>query len=250
MQGAKTFDLIYLDEECRVAEIPDKYPNPQFAVLEVMPASALLLAGHSAFASQIRMGDQLAICEAAELESMLTNLSGSFDRDSITQAVDVTVASSSKSGAFRIELPTNKLSHIERLKRWFSSNTPSDERSNRHPSPELIAYHWSGGTARPNAVGNISGTGFYLLTDERPYPGTLIMMTLQRTSTESERRQHSIAVYTKVIRWGPDGVGFAFVAPEVKNVKRTDDQSGKLADQESLQEFLKVALAREQEPTR
>lgn len=36
------------------------------------------------------------------------------------------------------------------------------------------------------------------------------------------------------------------LTPEVKDVKRTDHQSGKPADQESLQEFLKVALAREQ----
>jgi len=76
------------------------------------------------------------------------------------------------------------------------------------------------------------------------------MMTLQRTGTNGEKLGDSIAVYTKVIRWGPDGVGFAFVAPEVKDVKRTDHQSGELADQESLQKFLRIELMREKERTR
>jgi hypothetical protein len=76
------------------------------------------------------------------------------------------------------------------------------------------------------------------------------MMTLQRTGTGGEKLEESIAVYTKVIRWGPDGVGFAFVAPEVKDIKRTDHQPGELADQESLQRFLRIALVRETERTR
>ena len=115
--------------------------------------------------------------------------------------------------------------------------------------PELIAYHWSGGTPQPYALGDISETGFYLLTDERPYPGTLIKMTLQRTNTNNERLQDCIAVYTKVIRWGPDGVGFAFVAVDAKDTKKTNHRPGDLADRETLHTFLKRALVREEKGT-
>ena len=68
-------------------------------------------------------------------------------------------------------------------------------------------------------MGNISVSGFFLLTDERPYPGTLILMTLQKTGTNGEKPGNSIAVYTKVIRWGSDGVGFRFVPVESKDAK-------------------------------
>jgi hypothetical protein len=112
MQGAKTFDLVYLDGECRVAERLDKYPNPRFAISQHSFASALLLPAHSAFASQIRTGDQLAICETAELEGMLAVLSGSTDGDSSTQAADVEDLLSSNSDPFSILL----VASIEQLK--------------------------------------------------------------------------------------------------------------------------------------
>ena len=263
-QRAKFFDLVYLDEECRVLHELDHYPNPQFTVLEDEPASALLLPAHTVFASQIHIADQLAICGALELEGILTDLSNSTDGDSGKHDPSVAEPSSLNSGSFdmrhqvALEKPNPREAEPEiknlslgaRLKHWFSAESPSSHRSNRRPLPGLIAYHWSGGTPQPYPLGDISGTGFYLLTDERPYPGTLILMTLQRTGTKGERQEESIAVYTKVIRWGPDGVGFAFVAPEVKDEKRTNHQPGELADQESLQKFLRIALVREKEQTR
>lgn len=264
-QGAKFFDLVYLDEECRVIQEADNYPNPQFAVLEQEPESALLMPAHTVFASQIHVRDQLAICSAAELERILTDLSNSTDGESGTHDLSITEPSSSNSGSFgmpqqaALEKPNaregdlqdgKKSSLSARIKRWFFADAERDERYIRRVLPGLIAYHWSGGTPQPYPLGNISGTGFYLLTEERPYPGTLIMMTLQRTGTNGERLEESIAVYTKVIRWGPDGVGFAFVTPEVKDVKRTDHLPGELADQESLQKFLRIALVREKARTR
>jgi hypothetical protein len=252
-QGAKFFDLVYLDEECRVIHELDNYPNPQFTVLEDEPASALLLPAHTVFASQICTGDQLAICGAEELESILADLSNSTDEDSGTH--DLSIAeSSSNSGSFRMphqaalekpnvreaELGVGKKSSLgARMKQWFFGEAHGSDRSIRRALPGLIAYHWSGGTPQPYHLGNISETGFYLLTDERPYPGTLILMTLQRTGTKGERLEESIAVYAKVIRWGPDGVGFAFVTVEARDKKDADRQPDNWADQESLQKFLK-----------
>jgi hypothetical protein len=109
----------------------------------------------------------------------------------------------------------------------------------RHPLPGLVAFHWSGGLPHGYYLGNISDTGFYLLTEERPYPGTLILMTLQRTDTEGDNRGDSLAVYTKVVRWGSDGVGLAFVTPKSKDTKSGNELQKNYADQKSLKEFLK-----------
>src|SRR5664279_253712 len=62
-QGAKLFDLVYLDEQCRVTQEVESYPSPEMKALEAQPASALLLPAHTVFASQIQPGDHLAICE-------------------------------------------------------------------------------------------------------------------------------------------------------------------------------------------
>jgi hypothetical protein len=261
IQGANFFDLVYLDEAFRVTHDLDSYPNPAFAVLENAPASALLLPSHTVFASQIHAGDQLAICGAEELEGMLESLSDKPGRDSRDQKVSFPAGNqqagnnlfSSNSGPHCIPpqpisappVATEVESEPEEKKsiwRWLFPKSKNDHRTNRTPLPGLIAYHWSGGTPQAYHVGNISVSGFFLLTDERPYPGTLILMTLQKTGTNAEKPGNSIAVYTKVIRWGPDGVGFRFVPVESKDSKNNNRDSKKVANQEFLDEFLKTVL--------
>jgi hypothetical protein len=260
--GAKFFDLVYLDEECKVMHDVDHYPNPQFTVLADEPASALLFPAHTVFASHIRPGDQLAIRDSDELEGMLESLSNSNGLGSSDQAAGAlrekpavgNLASDANSGPHRIleqaeskrlnaakrEFDSEKkTSSVVRAWRWFFPKIETGHRSNRVPLPGLIAYHWSGGTPQAYLLGNISKTGFYLITPERPYPGTLILMTLQRTGRDGEKLGNSIAVYAQVIRWGPDGVGFAFVAVEGKDAKTAEIKSIRAADQESLTAFLK-----------
>jgi hypothetical protein len=268
IQGANFFDLVYLDEAFRVSHDLDSYPNPEFAVLENAPGSALLLPAHTVFASQIHAGDQLAICGAEELEGMLDSLSDLPGQDSRDQKVGFPAESrpagngllSSNSGPHRIppqpisaqpaatEAESDRVEKKSlgvRIWRWLLPKSESDHRTNRTPLPGLIAYHWSGGTPQAYQVGNISVSGFFLLTDERPYPGTLILMTLQKTGTNAEKPGNSIAVYTKVIRWGPDGVGFRFVAVESKDAKNNGREPKKVANQQSLDEFLKKVLRHE-----
>ncbi len=262
-QGARFFDLVYLDEDNRVAWDVDHYPNPEFTVLEKEPASALLLQAHTAFASQLCPGDQLTICDIAELEGMLEtlssdpNLGSSVPRAKIAEQMQASRSESvrSESGSHPLpsrevleqtkaerdeSLPEKKASFGARIKQWFSGDAPSDQRSNRQVFPGLVAYHWSGGAPRPYELGNVSESGFYLLTDERPYPGTLILMTLQQTGSKGEKLGNSIAVYSKVIRWGSDGVGFAFVPLETKDPKTANRQSITGADRASLDHFLQV----------
>lgn len=269
IQGANFFDLVYLDEAFRVTHELDSYPNPEFAILEDAPASALLLPAHTLFASQIHAGDQLAICGSEELEGMLDSVSDSPGQDPRDQKLNLTGDSRpagdsllpSTSGPHRMPPPAplgqpavketesarpGKKSPAVRIWRWLFPKSNSDPRTNRTPLPGLIAYHWSGGTPQAYHVGNISPSGFFLLTDERPYPGTLILMTLQKTGTNAEKSGNSIAVYTKVIRWGPDGVGFTFVPVGSKDAKSTREPK-KVANQESLDEFLKQVLKHGQE---
>lgn len=247
-QGAKFFDLVYLDEHNHVAWNVDHYPNPQFTVLKREPSSALLLPAHTVFASQVHMGDQLSICALEELESFLRTLadtSPEYSHESSTQVREQ--AQVIQNGHAQTDSDAHhssfakRTSFVARVKQWFLE-PPKSARTNRQTLPGLVAYHWSGGKSQPYQLGNISESGFFLLTDERPYPGTLILMTLQKAGSKGEKLGNSIAVYSKVIRWGPDGVGFAFVVMDDEDARRDHHEQGKPASRKSLQEFLRTAL--------
>jgi hypothetical protein len=97
---------------------------------------------------------------------------------------------------------------------WFKRMTSSEHRkAQRLKSPLLVAYYWDGSIPSSHPIQNISSTGFYLLTRERWHPGTIVTMTLQRTSKThvNSTTDHHISVMSKVIRLGEDGVGFAFM---------------------------------------
>ena len=91
------------------------------------------------------------------------------------------------------------------------------------------------GPAEPHQIRNISSTGLYLVTEERWYPGTLILMTLHNTGAGQQAVERSIRVHSRAVRWGTDGVGLQFVVPETK------DRIGFLAngaDKKDLDQFL------------
>ncbi len=77
--------------------------------------------------------------------------------------------------------------------------------------PGLVAYYFTGGPPRAHKIANISVTGFYMNTDERWMPGTIIRMTLQLIGTSGEGPTDTLTVHSRVVRWGPDGEGFEFV---------------------------------------
>jgi hypothetical protein len=77
--------------------------------------------------------------------------------------------------------------------------------------PGLVAYYFTGGPPRAHKIANISVTGFYMNTDERWMPGTIIRMTLQMIGTSGEGPTDTLTVHSRVVRWGPDGEGFEFV---------------------------------------
>ena len=88
-----------------------------------------------------------------------------------------------------------------------------ERRAPRLPMPGLVAYFFTGGSPRPHPIKDISVTGFYMQTEERWLPGTVIRVTLQMVNAHGEDGRDSVTVLSRVVRWGPDGGGFEFVLP-------------------------------------
>lgn len=261
-RGGQQFDLIYLDEQCRVSQEVELYPSPKVKPLLARPASVLILPVNTVFASQILPGHRLSIRVSDEKENRSRRLPGPAGGSPVAAGTDSPGAehadkndlSSSvpEDHAKQVYLAIQKLdereaeskkktnvSLIDRFMRWLYPERSDRRSAGRHPLPGLIAYHWSGGTPQAYRLGNISETGFYLLTEDRPYLGTMLLMTLQKMDTSGDNLGDSIPVYTKVIRWGPDGVAFLFVLSEPTDTKSSSHAPGSWADPKSLMEFLK-----------
>jgi hypothetical protein len=86
----------------------------------------------------------------------------------------------------------------------------------------LLAYYWNGAAPAPHSVRDISSAGAYLVTEERWHPGTVLMLTLQRTDKYIDGHPRSIPLQSKVVRWGIDGVGFVFVFPATTDFRGWD----------------------------
>ena len=72
----------------------------------------------------------------------------------------------------------------------------SDTRKDRAPRIRvltLLVFYWNGAAPAPRRVRYLSSSGLYLYTTEVWYPGTLILIRLQRDSLEGSR-EHSIAI--------------------------------------------------------
>jgi uncharacterized membrane protein (UPF0127 family) len=229
-KGLTPVDLIYLDEDNRVIQAIESFPNHAIEPTREQPASALVLAGHTIFSSQTQPGDVLMICAADEMEERLDRSSNGTGFNAMTSG-----HASTRSSAAAIEEPTSEIDQAAELEnaqqrlaqkdsaeadafqkaswfirflRWLSTDRRG---SKRHPLPGLVAYYWTGGAPQAFHISDISTNGLYLLTDERWFPGTMILMTLQRTNTDGDDPDDFISVLTKVIRWGTDGVGLSFV---------------------------------------
>jgi uncharacterized protein len=116
------------------------------------------------------------------------------------------------------------------LERWWS---PDPRKAPREPAPGLAAYYWTGGPSEARQVKDISSTGLYVITEERWYPGTLVLMTLQATAFGEEVAERTICVHSRAVRWGKDGVGLQFVLQH-----NTIDPSMAAADRKALDRFL------------
>ena len=129
---------------------------------------------------------------------------------------------------------------MDSLKRWWKGMFSKDRdrrRSNRLQAPKLVAYYWTGSRPEKHEVRDISPTGLYVVTEERWYLGTIVKMTLQMTDSVEENFEKHIAVESKAVRWGEDGVGMSFV---LRDSRDNAANMGPLpaADKKSLEIFL------------
>ena len=229
-KGLTPVDLIYLDEDNRVIQAIESFPNHAIEPTREQPASALVLAGHTIFSTRTQPGDMLLICVADEMEERLArsshvtgfNGAGRGPAEAKSSPVAVAERSSEMDQAAELQIAHQRLAEKDgaeaeavqnaswfiRFLRWLSTDRRG---SKRHPLPGLVAYYWTGGAPQAFHIADISTNGLYLLTDERWFPGTMILMTLQRTNTDGDDPDDFISVLTKVIRWGTDGVGLSFV---------------------------------------
>jgi uncharacterized protein len=258
-KGLTPVDLIYLDENNRVIQAIESFPNYAIEPEREQPASALILAAHTIFSSQTQPGDNLLICYAEEMEERLGSPGGNGRRSSqgsrsdqfgstqtsvaeappeIDRATELLAAHQrlvDKETAEMESTGTANVSWFIRFLRWLSTDRRA---SKRHPLPGLVAYYWTGGAPQAFHIADISGVGLYLLTDERWFPGTMILMTLQRTNTDGDDPDDFISVLTKVIRWGADGVGLTFVPSNTVDLNSGEPLPDTGVGKKALQRFI------------
>jgi hypothetical protein len=128
---------------------------------------------------------------------------------------------------------------MKTLKELFEQMFNRDRRrANRQPASELSAFYWTGAAPAQHRIRDISPTGLYLVTEERWYPGTLIMMTLQNARAAEESPERSISVQSKAVRWGADGVGLEFILLDTRDPRRGQNVLKEGVDRKSLERFL------------
>lgn len=257
--GPLPFDLVYVDQDHRVIQEVKSWPDPNALLLRAEPKSALVLPFHTVFASQIRPGDQLAFREIAPVKrhsqtSAADDNSGRqgntlywTDPEPKGTLLTLTSKQADISPGTEPSAPDDvnssgpkKESLGIRLLRWILGSHLDRRAGSRQALPGLMVYYFTGGAPKGYLLGDISRKGFYLLTDERPMLGTTILMNLQQTDSAGNPTDHSIPVFAKAVRWGPDGIGFEFVAPDSGQPGSARLLANRGADRKTLDEFLRL----------
>jgi len=258
-------DVLYLDEDCRVTEVIESVPSFHVNAAAASPASMLALPAHSIYFSQTQPGDQLVVCKADEMEERLASLNntGPAAKTGAASSVVQSAALLRKNpiwsgGPGLLELedrsgeenPAHEKPHVMGLiqpgmkavkppKRWLERWWSPDPRKAPRETPDgLAAYYWTGGPTEAHPIRDVSATGLYVVTEERWYPGTLVLMTLQIMNGVEETEERSITVHSRAVRWGNDGVGLQFVLAKNPDVRNTAGPLVQSADRKELDRFL------------
>jgi uncharacterized membrane protein (UPF0127 family) len=251
------FDLIYLDDDGRVLDTVESFPTFRANPSKTRPTSLLALPAHSIYSSQTQVGDQLVVCVAEEMEQRLDGLAAGRSGLSVQSAVLLREQPlwSGGPGVLELESASGKLSATGQphemglakpenrpyrapknwIERWWS---PDPRKAPRIPAPGLAAYFWNGTALEAHGIRDISSTGVYVVTEERWYPGTLVLMMLQRTDVGEQVKEHSIAVKTRAVRWGRDGVGLQFVLDDNLDGNCLPKDISEAADRKEFKKFL------------
>jgi hypothetical protein len=216
-------DLVYLDKSCRVLESIVLSPDLISEPLKGSAESALILPRNTLSSSQTHPGDQLLICTAEELSNRLAGESKSNSSSPLAPAhqvpAPVSSARQSSGSAASSQIVIGKTEAVPQarqafsikalLQRWFHSER-KNRCAQRFLASDLVAFYWTGGNPEPRKIRDISYDGFYLPHHERWAIGTVVQMTLQRAETDGETPEDFIAVASKVVGWGPDGMSFEY----------------------------------------
>jgi uncharacterized membrane protein (UPF0127 family) len=261
-RGLSPIDLVYLDKDYCVIQEIESFPTSTVEPLRDEAASALVLPAHTIYSSQTQLGDQLVICVAGEMERRLERLSSSFGSATNASSTVATVSRLKQqpgndtyshtppparpANIQSIFQGSDEMNHIDpkpsrpnSLKTWLQNWLSSDRRrAQRHPLPGLVAYYWTGSAPKAYQIADVSSSGFYVLTEERWFPGTMVLMTLQRTDGAGRNLDDSIAIQSRVVRWGNDGLGLAFVPSRAVDPKSGEALRENGADKKTLDRFL------------
>jgi hypothetical protein len=248
-------DLLYLDRNCVVLDAVESFPISSVSASSAPAASVLALPANTIASADTRPGDQLILCApeemkwrlqqllAAKAQSPAEAIAGSgpepaargavgrvllFDRSRQKPAVEIPPAEVAPvappelpeklaAPAPALAEPAQKKPKPAKswLQRFLSPDPPEPRKAQRESLEGVAAYFFTGGESKAHGVRDISPTGFYVFTEERWYPGTIIRMTL--TDRRQPTAERSITVNASVVRWGNDGVGLQFVLQDEKN---------------------------------
>ncbi len=127
------------------------------------------------------------------------------------------------------------------LKRWLFPDPADPRKAGRQPVAGLVAHFFTGGAPQAHEIRDISGSGLFVVTTERWYPGTVIRMTLSKPDIGQAPSERSITIQTRAVRWGNDGVGLEFVMEAPRKSNRGQPLPMESVDSGQLNYFLKRA---------
>jgi hypothetical protein len=268
-------DLIYLDDNYRILAVVELFPAVRVPPNTPPAASLLALPSGSVHSSHTQTGDQVTFSRSEDMEQELARLRPAVALPSPVQevlappekpetiaaavsqpeenaaakeaasdkiveakpvdnAVEVKPVDKAVEAKPWVKKPSKPKSWLERL--LFGDDTPNDARkAERLALTGLAAYFWDGGAPKAHDILNISDTGLYVVTDERWYPGTLVQMTLKKTTSDGKKIESSISLMACANRWGNDGVGLGFVVHDPRKPRHGENDG---VDRAELDRFL------------
>ncbi len=236
-ESAPPFDLICIDRERRVVEQYESFCSGMFVLFQPRTTSALIFPARTVATSKTEVGDLLDIMlPEASLASpmpvedvkheMAPKVESAIEQEKKESPVREPVTATPVTGdggwesnsipstpaANAKEADSKKKDSLSvRFLRWLVPDRRKDE---RRASPILTAHRWSGDQVHTYQVEDVSSAGLYLVTDERPLRGTVFMLTLKKKSSHAGGDEDSIAVQSKVARWGENGLGLEFMTSD------------------------------------
>jgi len=267
--GLPAIEVLLLDRNSVVIDCLPELPENGLDDGDARVVSALFLPSSSISDAQIRVGDQITICNLETKMEWQPDQTGthagarecqclqdeSKSKDSVERAGQVQAAiqnmqeAEEKAAADASNAPSKK-SFRDRLISWMKGENVQRRRGLRNQYPKLVAYYWTGASPKAFRIGDISPTGFYLITEDRWVLGTQILMTLQREEGDAEDHNNSITVPSKVIRCGADGVGFEFISSAAVDPGSAQVVPSNRHSRERLTHFLQRAIRETREANR